>query len=193
MLMSTNAMYPNGDAPPPARRVVASYARHEDAARAVDYLAENKFPIERVAIVGRELEVVEQVTGKPTVGDAVFRGAITGAVTGILIGWLFALFTWFDPRVASGWLIFDGFWFGTLVGALFGLFIYLVTRNQRRFATIPMMVPQYYDIVVDELYADDAARMLEGLKLPTRVRVEPPSTVKSSTGSTAQGAASPST
>jgi hypothetical protein len=190
--MSTNAIYPNGDAPAPARRVVASYASHDDAARAVDYLAENKFPIERVAIVGRELEVVEQVTGKLTVGDVVFRGAITGAVTGILIGWLFALFTWFDPRVASGWLIFDGFWFGTLVGALLGLFIYLVTRNQRRFATIPMMVPQYYDIVVDELYADDAARMLMGLKLPTRVRVEPPSTVKSSTVSTAQGAVSPS-
>ena len=191
--MSTNAIHPDGDAPPPARRVVASYAGHDDAARAVDYLAESRFPIERVAIVGRELEVVEQVTGKLTVGDAVFRGAITGAATGILIGWLFALFTWFDPRVASGWLIFDGFWFGTLVGALFGLLMYAVTRSRRRFASIPMMVPRYYDIVVDDLYADDAARMLEGLKLPTRVRVEPPSTAKSSTPSTAPGAASPST
>ena len=43
------------------------------------------------------------------------------------------------------------------------------------------------------LRADDGARMLMGLKQPTRVRVEPPSTVKSSTVSTAQGAASPST
>jgi hypothetical protein len=192
--MGTNAMNPDGGgAPLPARRVVASYKSHEDATRAVDYLAENKFPVEHVAIVGRELEVVEQVTGKLTVGDAVMRGAITGAVIGILIGWLFALFSWFDPLVASGWLIFDGFWFGTLVGALIGVFLYFATRSRRRFEAVPMMVPQYYDIVVDELYADDAARMLMGLKLPTRVRVEPPSTVKSSTQSPATGAASPST
>jgi hypothetical protein len=190
--MSTNAMNPDGDAPQPARRVVASYKSHDDAVRAVDYLAENKFPIERVAIVGRELEVVEQVTGKLTAGDAVMRGAITGAVIGILIGWLFALFSWFDPLVASGWLIFDGFWFGTLAGALVGLFLYFVARTERRFETIPMVVPQYYDIVVDQLYADDAARMLLGLKLPTRVRVEPPSAVRSSTQPAATGAASPS-
>jgi hypothetical protein len=182
-----------GGAPLPARRVVDSYKSHEDATRAVDYLAENKFPVEHVAIVGRELEVVEQVTGKLTVGDTVMRGAITGAVIGILIGWLFALFSWFDPLVASGWLIFDGFWFGTLVGALIGVFLYFATRSRRRFEAVPTIVPQYYDIVVDELYADDAARMLMGVKLPTRVRVEPPSTVKSSTQSPATGAASPST
>jgi hypothetical protein len=75
--------------------------------------------------------------GKLTIGDAVMRGAITGAVIGILIGWLFVLFSWFDPLFASGWLIFDGFWFGTLVGALMGLFLYFATRSQRRFEAVP--------------------------------------------------------
>jgi hypothetical protein len=46
--------------------------------------------------------------------------------------------------------------------------------------------------VVDDLYAEDAARVLMGLKPPTRVGVEPPSTARPSPPSTAPGAASPS-
>jgi hypothetical protein len=44
---------------------------------------------------------------------------------------------------------------------------------------VSMIQPQYFDIAVDELYADDAARMLLGFPLPSRVEVEPPSTVES--------------
>jgi hypothetical protein len=132
-----------------------------------------------VAIVGRELELVQQVTGRLTAVDAAARGALTGGVTGVLIGWLFAIFTWFDPRVASGWLIIDGLWFGTLVGIVMGLVMYLITKSRRRFDAVSMMRPEYFDIAVDELYADDAARMLLGLPLASRVQVESPSTVKS--------------
>jgi hypothetical protein len=46
-----------------------------------------------------------------------------------------------------------------------------------------MMQPEYFDIAVDELYADDAARMLLGFPLPSRVKVEPPSTVRSASPS----------
>jgi hypothetical protein len=34
---------------------------------------------------------------------------------------VFAIFDWFDPLVARGWLIIDDLWFGALVGAAFGL------------------------------------------------------------------------
>ncbi len=167
------------DTPQPAPRVVASYADYRDAEKAVDYLADNKFPVERVAIVGRELELVRQVTGRLTALDAAARGALTGAVTGLLIGWLFAIFTWFDPRIASGWLIIDGLWFGTLVGTVMGLVMYLITKSRRRFEAVSTMRPAYFDIVVDDMYADDAARMLLGFPLPSRVKVQPPSTVES--------------
>jgi hypothetical protein len=162
------------DMPQPARRVVASYADYRDAEKAVNYLADNRFPVEHVAIVGRELELVEQVTGRLTARDAATRGALTGAVTGVLIGWLFAIFTWFDPRIASGWLIIDGLWFGALVGTLMGLVMYLITKSRRRFDVVSTMRPEYFDIAVDESYADDAARMLLGFRLPSRVKVEPP-------------------
>ena len=167
------------DTPQPARRIVASYADHRDAEKAVDYLASNSFPVEHVAIVGRELELVEQVTGRLTALDAAARGALTGAVTGLLIGWLFAIFTWFDPRIASGWLIIDGLWFGTLVGTVMGLVMYLITKSRRGFEAVSTMQPAYFDIAVDDMYADDAARMLRGFPLPSLVKAEPPPTLGS--------------
>ena len=47
-----------------ARRTVASYSTYADAERAVDRLADHDFPVERVAIIGQDLQTVEQVTGK---------------------------------------------------------------------------------------------------------------------------------
>ena len=59
-----------------------------------------------------------------------------------------------------------------------GLVMYLMMKLRRRFDAVSSMQPAYFDIAVDELYADDAARMLLGFPLPSRVKVEPPSTVK---------------
>ena len=141
-------------------RVVASYATYREASRAVDRLADAKFPVERTRIVGHGLRLVEQVTGRFGVGDAVLRGVVSGGLVGLLIGWLFAVFNWFDPRVAWGWLIFDGLWFGMLLGALFGLVMHAATGGSRDFASVPSMQAERYDLVVDEEVADEAERLL---------------------------------
>ena len=59
-----------------ARRVVASFERYEEAQRAVDYLSDEKFPVERVAIVGEGLRLVEQVTGRLTWWRATVKGVL---------------------------------------------------------------------------------------------------------------------
>ena len=61
-------------------------------------------------------------------------------MTGVLIGWLFAIFTWFDPTIAKGWLIIDGLWFGTLVGVVMGLFMYWARKSPRHFGSAPSRV-----------------------------------------------------
>jgi hypothetical protein len=153
---------------PRARRTIETYDRYADAERAVDFLADNGFPVERVAIVGRDLRIVEQVTGRMTLGRAALRGALTGALTGALIGWLFWLFDWFDPVVASGWLIVDGLWFGALVGALFGLLAHAMTGGRRDFASVPMTTADRYELLVDEDVADQAASLLGRLDVARR-------------------------
>jgi hypothetical protein len=146
--------------PPAARRVVATYDTYEEAERAVDFLADNDFPVERVSIVGRGLHMVEQVTGRMTYGEAALRGALTGAVTGALIGWLFWLFDWFSPIVAAGWLILDGFWFGAVVGAVWGLLAHAATAGRRDFASRRTMAADRYELLVDEAVAGEAEALL---------------------------------
>jgi len=48
----------------PDRVLVASFRQYLDAQRAVDYLSDEKFPVERSSIVGEGLKIVEQVTGR---------------------------------------------------------------------------------------------------------------------------------
>jgi hypothetical protein len=150
------------------RRAIASFASYADAERAVDHLADKGFPVESVAIVGRGLKLVEQVTGRFSWVDAVVRGALTGAVAGVLVGWLFGLFNWFDPVVNALWLALDGLWFGALVGALLGLLMWLPMRGRRDFSSVTGMTAERYDLLVDEAVADQAARLLSPLTgLPT--------------------------
>jgi hypothetical protein len=88
---------------------------------------------------------------------------MSGALAGLLIGWLFTVFNWADPVVARGWLILDGLWFGALVGALFGLLAHLLTRGRRDFASVGGLQADHYDVLVDEEVADEAERLLAGL------------------------------
>ena len=75
------------------RETVRSCTSYDEAERAVEYVVRQDFPIERVAVVGRDLRVVEQITGRVGYAQAVLRGASGGAVTALLIGWVFG---WFD-------------------------------------------------------------------------------------------------
>jgi uncharacterized membrane protein len=154
---------PDDAGPVRARRTVASYDSYPAAERAVDHLADQRFPVERVSIVGRDLKLVEQVVGRMTLGRALLNGALSGALAGLLIGWLFTVFNWADPVVARGWLILDGLWFGALVGAMFGLIAHLLTRGRRDFASVGALQADHYDVLVDDDVADEAERLLAGL------------------------------
>lgn len=143
-----------------ARRTVASFATYREAERAVDSLSDGGFPVERVAIVGRDLQLVEQVTGRMGYGQAALRGALQGAVLGLLFGWLFGLFNWIDLVVASISLALYGLLFGAVIGALLGLLTHSMTGGRRDFASVSGMQASRYDLQVDEEVADEAARLL---------------------------------
>jgi uncharacterized membrane protein len=161
--MSTIDPTSGGSAAGAGRRAVATYSTYRDAERAVDYLSDQKFPVDRVSIVGRDLRLVEHVTGRMTWARAALNGALSGAMVGLLIGWLFAIFDWFDPTIARGWLIFDGLWFGALVGATMALVTYALMRGRRDFASVGAMEASHYDVVVDDEVAGQATQMLAQL------------------------------
>src|SRR3954452_13252833 len=94
-------------------RTLARVATYEEAERLVDRLSDAGFPVERVRIVGVDLYSVEQVTGRMTIGRAALAGAATGAGFGLLVGFLFGVFS-----VSAGWpLMLLG---GAVVGLSWG-------------------------------------------------------------------------
>jgi hypothetical protein len=152
----TSAVRPNE----PARQVIATFDDYADAERAVDYLSDHRFEVSRVAVVGRDLEYVEQVLGRLSYGGAALRGAGSGALVGALIGWIFGLFSWIQPLVSALVLAGYGLVFGAIVGALIGLLIHAMQGGRRDFHSVSGLRPRYYDVLADVAVADRALQIL---------------------------------
>lgn len=144
------------------RRTIATYATYPEAQRAVDYLADQRFPVERVAIVGDGIKLVEQVTGRMSYGKAALTGAMSGALTGAFFGFIFGLFDWIDPLVSGLVLALYGLIFGAIVGAIIGLIAYAMSGGQRDFTSISGMQADRYSVMVEAGMADEAAGILSG-------------------------------
>ncbi|MGW3645615.1 general stress protein [Streptomyces sp. NPDC000878] len=146
-----------------ARRTIASYTTYQEAEGAVDHLADQGFPVEKLAIIGQDVRLVEQVTGGMGPGGAALHGAASGALPGALIGWIFGLLNWLDPVVSGLLLALYGLVFGALGGALLGLLVYAAQRGRRNFASVRFMQPSWYDVVADDAVAEEAVRLLAEL------------------------------
>lgn len=140
--------------------MIATFANYADAERAVDYLSDQRFEVNRMAIVGRDLEYVEQVLGQLNYGGAALRGAGSGALVGALIGWIFGLFNWIEPLISALVLAGYGLIFGAIVGALIGLTIHALRGGRRDFHSVSGLRPKYYAVVADVDVADRALQIL---------------------------------
>lgn len=140
-----------------SRRTIASYSTYAEAERAVDWLADHGFAVERSAIVGTGLRSVEQVTGRMTPGRAARIGAGQGALIGALFALLFGIF-FTGPEFVELLL------YSLALGALFGaLTQYAASGGKRDFVSAPSIQADRYDVRVDEEAADEAMRVLSGM------------------------------
>ncbi|MCW2658990.1 MAG: hypothetical protein JWP83_142 [Mycobacterium sp.] len=142
----------------PARQAIATFDNYADAERTVDYLADQQFPVNRLAIVGRDPELVGQVTGHMNYGLAALRGATPGGLVGALIGWIVGLFNWIEPSAPA--LAAYGLIFGAIGGAVLGLLVHALQRGRRDFHSISRLVPRCYDVVAGAGVADRAVQLL---------------------------------
>ena len=135
---------------------VATYPDYAAAQRAVDYLSDNKFPVERTAIVGTDLRLVENVLGRLTVGRAAAAGAASGAWFGLLIGLLFAIFS-----VSAWWtVLLAAVLIGALWGAVFGAIAHAMTGGRRDFTSRSSLQAGQYVVLADPEFADRARQLL---------------------------------
>jgi hypothetical protein len=138
--------------------LLASYPQYHDAQAAVDKLSDAHFPVEETAIIGRDLRLVENVTGRLTRARAALAGAASGAWFGLLFGLFLGIFA-VDTRSTLA-LAFWGLVFGALAGAVFGSVGYALTGGRRDFVSVSQIAAERYDVVVDARTADDARAIL---------------------------------
>ncbi|MEW2375148.1 general stress protein [Micromonospora sp. NPDC047812] len=140
----------------PPTVTIGSYPDYPSAQRVVDYLADNRFPVEHSAIVGTNLTLVETVLGRMTTGRAALAGAGTGAWFGLFIGLLFGIFT------AGNWIavILVGLVVGAIWGAVFGAVAHAMTGGRRDFTSASSLRAGQYAVIVDAQFAEQARQLL---------------------------------
>jgi hypothetical protein len=146
-----------GDSGTASWKLVASYASYEDVQQAVDRLSDASFPVENVEIVGRDLRLVERVTGRLTTGRATLAGAGSGAWFGLFIGLLVGLFT-----TGPEWLglVLGGLAIGAVWGAVFGWAAHSATGGKRDFTSLRGLDAGSYDLMVAEAQVESARALL---------------------------------
>jgi hypothetical protein len=142
---------------------VGTFDSYADAQRAVDYLSDQKFPVENLAIVGTDLRQVERVTGRMTWAKAALGGLATGAWLGLFVGLLLGLFT------DEGWgqiILFSVLW-GALFMLILALVGYAATGGRRDFTSQSVTVAAHYEIFCQHQHAEQARELLAKLSLTT--------------------------
>lgn len=140
----------------PAGDEVAAYSTYLEAQKAVDYLSDNKFPVENVTIVGTDLRMVERVTGRLTYGRVALAGALSGAWFGFFVGLLITLFA----GEAGFQVMFAGIALGAGFGLLFSILSYTFTGGRRDFTSSSQIVAATYAILCGHDHASDARALL---------------------------------
>ncbi|WP_225997183.1 general stress protein [Myceligenerans pegani] len=140
----------------PAGDEVAAYPTYLQAQQAVDYLSDNKFPVENVTIVGTDLRMVERVTGRLTYGRVALAGVLSGAWFGLFVGLLLTLFA----GDGGGGVLFVGIGLGAGFGLLFSVLSYAFTGGRRDFTSSSQIVAATYAILCAHDHAGDARSML---------------------------------
>ncbi|HET6504968.1 MAG TPA: general stress protein [Amycolatopsis sp.] len=142
---------------------IGSYESYEQAQKAVDYLADQDFPVSDVTIVGIEPMLVERVAGKLSWGRVLGTSAVSGAWFGLFVGLLLSLFT-----AGAGLLpILIGLVAGVGFSTVFAAISYSASRGRRDFVSTSQLVARRYDVLSQPRNAERGRDLLANLAART--------------------------
>jgi hypothetical protein len=139
---------------------VGIYGSYADAQKAVDFLADAKFEVQNLAIVGTDLKSVERVLGRRNWGTVITQGMQSGISTGLLVGLVVLIFT----RPASILvLLLVSLAIGVLLGVGFNAAAYALSRGRRDFTSVTQTIATKYEVLCEHKVAAQAREMLQGM------------------------------
>ena len=139
---------------------VGIYNSYAEAQKAVDYLADEKFEVQNLAIVGTDLKSVERVLGRRNWGTVVTQGLQSGVSTGLLVAIVLLIFI----RPGSFLLLLAvSLAIGIVLGIGFSAAAYAMSRGKRDFTSITQTVATKYEVLCEHKVAAQAREMLQGM------------------------------
>jgi hypothetical protein len=138
---------------------LAVYDDYAAAQRTVDFLADNRFPVEQCLIVGTDLKRIERITGRLTTAKVAGGGLLSGLWFGLFIGVVLSLFTEEDTVVT----VVSTMLFGAVFGLVWALVGYAMTRGRRDFSSVTQVVATRYEVLVEHKVAAQARELLAQL------------------------------
>lgn len=137
---------------------LAIYDTYAEAQSAVDYLADRKFAVENLAIVGTDLKSVERVLGRKN-WATVLRGGVGSGLSMAVFFSLLALLFFPSDR----WLIFIlvALVIGVGISVIFAAIGYAFTGGRRDFTSVTQTVATRYEVLIEHKVRDEARALLD--------------------------------
>lgn len=140
---------------------VGIFATYPAAEKAVDYLADNGFPVGNLAIVGTDLRTVERVLARRTWRTVLTQGALQGLNTALI---LFLVMWIFMPGGNVLGLLLAALVFGVVVSCGFAAIGYSLSRGARDFTSVQQTVATRYEVLCEHKVAEQARDMIAKLQ-----------------------------
>jgi hypothetical protein len=137
---------------------VGIYNSYADAQKAVDFLADEKFEVQNLAIVGTDLKSVERVLGRRNWGTVITQGMQSGVSTGLLVALVLLIFAQPGSFLL---LLAVSLAIGIALGVGFNAAAYAMSRGKRDFTSITQTVATKYEVLCEHKVAVQAREMLQ--------------------------------
>ncbi len=136
---------------------VGVWGTYDEAQQVVDFLADARFPVENLCIVGTELKSMERVLGRQSWGRVIGAGVQSGLSTGLMVTFIL----WFlQPQTNPLVLLPGALLIGILIGIAFAAIGYAASRGKRDFNSISQTVANKYELLCEHKVAGQARELL---------------------------------
>jgi hypothetical protein len=140
---------------------VGVFNTYEEAQKVVDFLAEQRFPVENLCIVGTELKSMERVLGRRNWGTVLMNGVQSGITTGLMVTVLMWVFM---PGSNILTLLLTAMAIGIGIGMVMSALSYWMSQGKRDFNSVSRTVATKYEILCEHRVVTQARDLI--MKIP---------------------------
>lgn len=150
---------------------VGVFGTYDEAQKVVDFLADARFPVENLCIVGTELKSMERVLGRRSWGTVIGAGVQSGLSTGLMI----TLLMWiFMPAANFLFLVLYALAIGVFVGVTMAAIGYWMSQGKRDFRSVSQTIATKYEVLAEHKVAGKARELIATMPGARAAQFTPP-------------------